>query len=203
MDISHSRSLFSNIDKCLNEINLNIGDIECIGVGIGPGSFTGIRIAVTTARMLAQLLKIPLVGIFTHDIFANSISVNNDENILVAFDAKKTRVFGALYDKSANTNLLKILVSPGDHSIEHLLKNANKEKKLITIGDGSEKYMDYILSQYNDVTHIKNFMPNYSQLCKLINDTYNSDPNRYTDFSKTVPFYARKSDAEIAKSSEQ
>ncbi len=67
---SHSVTLFDTIDSACNELHTTIHSIDCIGVGIGPGSFTGIRIAVTTARMIAQILKVPLVGIQTHLLFA-------------------------------------------------------------------------------------------------------------------------------------
>ena len=110
-DISHSVALFERIDRALKSAHASIKDIELIAVGIGPGSFTGIRIAVTTARMLAQTLNVPLIGIPTTELFAVSADANTDQDIVVAFDAKKSRVFGARY-KNAPEGLVCI-TEPG------------------------------------------------------------------------------------------
>lgn len=58
-----STRLFSQVDAVLSAAGLNKGAIEALAVGIGPGSFTGLRIAVTTFRTMAQVLRVPLVGI--------------------------------------------------------------------------------------------------------------------------------------------
>ena len=103
VNTSHSVTLLDTINRCLDTLGLAPGDLNCLGVGVGPGSFTGIRIAVTTARMLAQVLGIPLVGIQTHLLYAVSVRGGRGDNIMIAFDAKKGRVFGALYRKSGRT----------------------------------------------------------------------------------------------------
>lgn len=73
--ISHSTTMFSSISKLFAGIGASINDVELIATGIGPGSFTGVRIAVSTARMFAQLLKTPLVGVQSHDFFASPMDL--------------------------------------------------------------------------------------------------------------------------------
>ncbi len=90
-------TLFDNIDAALAGAGISATDLQLIGVGIGPGSFTGIRIAVSTARMLAQVLSIPLAGLSSPLIYAASMEALPGEYLMTAFDAKKGRVFGALY----------------------------------------------------------------------------------------------------------
>ncbi len=115
---SHSVTLFDTIDSACKELNTTIHSIQCIGVGIGPGSFTGIRIAVTTARMLAQILQVPLVGIPTQLLFACAI-VRSNAHCIVAFDAKKGRVFAARYHL-INNSLPQEILPPGDYTVEQL-----------------------------------------------------------------------------------
>ena len=55
--ISHSVTMFQNLSSILKQGSVTIDDIDLIGVGIGPGSFTGIRIAVSTARMFSPDFK--------------------------------------------------------------------------------------------------------------------------------------------------
>lgn len=89
INTSHSVTVLDTISRCLGALELIPGDLSCLGVGVGPGSFTGIRIAVTTARMLAQVLGIPLVDIHTHLLYAVSVNAETGDNIMIAFDAKR------------------------------------------------------------------------------------------------------------------
>ena len=196
--LSHSITLFENIDKALGKLDITINDIDLIGVGIGPGSFTGIRIAVSTARMLAQLLNVPLVGIKTHLIYAASVKASVNENILIAFDAKKDRVFGALYRKTDNPLSPLEIIAPGDYSIDYLLENVNNNYRTLLIGNGTDKYYPIIKNKISDIRMMSQFKPSAGLVCALTDAIFMNDPNRYADINRTLPFYMRKSDAEIA-----
>lgn len=197
LDCSHSVTLFSSIDTCFRELGIGIGDIDLIGVGTGPGSFTGIRIAVSTARMLAQVLKKPLVGVMTTTIYAISIPCEPGDNILVAFDAKKKRVFGALYTKTVDMIPAEI-VPPGDYPIEHLLDNLRPGFKTAAAGDGIEKYYQKICGMKDSIEFLRDFRPNGELISRYITETYCANPLKFGDINTIVPFYSRKSDAEVA-----
>lgn len=83
----HSAFLISTIREVLQENNLTPQDIEAIGTNIGPGSFTGIRACTTVARMMAQQLDIPAVGVSSLEILSHIAP--NDATPLVALDARK------------------------------------------------------------------------------------------------------------------
>jgi len=197
LSCSHSITLFDNIQKCLNDSGLTIKDVDLIGVGTGPGSFTGIRIAVSTARMLAQLLNKPLVGVKTTLIYAVSASCAQGDNILIAFDAKKKRVFGAVYQQNRESIPTEI-VPPGDYSMEHLCDRCVPGRNTVAIGDGVGRYYDIVAEKITSLDFRTNFIPEGKAATSLVLKIYNSNPELYRDFRKTVPFYARKSDAEIA-----
>ena len=196
---SHSVTLFDNIDLSLKEISLQMKDINVIGVGIGPGSFTGIRIAVTTTRMFAQVFNLPLVGVKTHLMYAASAgdSAKTGENILIAFDAKKGRVFGALYRREDDELNPGVVVEPGDYSMEYLLSHANGKAKAVLIGDGCEKYIDAIENSVNKRELLWDFMPSGQKICGLIEKIYMDNPDQYHNYINVLPFYARRSDAEV------
>jgi len=87
----HSAFLILTIKEVLKENNLTPKDIEAIGTNIGPGSFTGIRACTTVARMMAQQLDIPAVGISSLKILSK---IHPDkENIMVALDARKNSAY--------------------------------------------------------------------------------------------------------------
>ncbi len=196
-DISHSATLLNSIDNLLKKSCITINDIELIGVGIGPGSFTGIRIAVSTARMFAQVLRTPLVGIKTHLIYAASLNADKGDRILIAFDARKNRVFGALYKK--NDDLFpEEITPPGDYSIDLLLDVINPKARTLCAGDGIFRYIDTVSERLENFIFQDDFLPSGKIACRLIKKIYGNKKENYRDYNKIVPFYARRSDAEIA-----
>ncbi|MFW5862642.1 MAG: tRNA (adenosine(37)-N6)-threonylcarbamoyltransferase complex dimerization subunit type 1 TsaB [Spirochaetota bacterium] len=197
--ISHSITLFDSIENALQSLGIKIQSIELLGVGIGPGSFTGIRIAVTTARMLAQVLSIPLVGIHSPMLYAASARVPAEAVIIVAFDAKKERVFGAAYRADATTTLPGEIIEPGDYHVEELLNAVPAGCPLYTMGNGIEKFMERGLIARPDLIHLPGFTPSGAASIRLLESIYAAHPNQYDDYSRVVPVYARKSDAEIVK----
>ncbi len=198
-DRSHSATMFNNIDIALKDLGISMDDIGLIGVGIGPGSFTGIRIAVTTARMLAQILKIPTVGIKTPLIYACSADAAAGENIIIAFDAKKGRVFGALYKMGGdNTDPIEI-VAPGDYHIETLAERIDPSFRTHIIGRGIGKYHDKLSNLIQDPVIPMNFLPSGKIACSLTEKIYNNNPDEFMDYNRTLPLYSRKSDAEVEK----
>lgn len=191
---SHSNNLIENIDLCLKNAGIDIKDIDIFACGLGPGSFTGIRICVSTVRMLAQILNKPVLGVYTHDIIMNASDISNGDYI-VAFDAKKKRVFGAFY-KIENSKS-SMIIEPGDYDIKVLLDEI-QNKNVYFAGDAFEKYNEDILKIKNDIKYIENPIVNVSKLNNFIKDKFeNKDENH--DFKNLTPFYKRKSDAEVAK----
>ena len=196
---SHSVKLLENIDGCLKKIGLVIADIDCIGVGTGPGSFTGIRIAVTTARMLSQLTGKPLVGLASQILYAAAVPAEPGENIIVAFDAKKSRVFGALYRKTADPMNPVEVVPPGDYPIGRLLGGIDPGRLTHLVGDGTEKYLDDIAASAGGHERHVGFIPPAHIVCGLVRERFGKNPDGYADYRGVLPFYARKSDAEAAR----
>jgi tRNA threonylcarbamoyladenosine biosynthesis protein TsaB len=188
---SHSTRLFYLIDEALKECGIAINDINLIGVGIGPGSFTGIRIAVSSARMLSQILHAPLVGVSSLILYAASLEIHIGDCALVAFDAKKNRVFGALYRKTES--FFDELMPPGDYLPQELAAHCPVNTKIIAAGNGADRYKDI----FCDGGLVADIKPDGARGIEAIEYLFGSDPGKFTDFNKVVPCYARKSDAEV------
>lgn len=92
----HSAFLIPTIVEILKKNKITMQDIDVIGTNIGPGSFTGIRACVTTARVMAQQLNIPLVGISSLEILSK-INKNQTRTITV-LDARKKQFYTAIYN---------------------------------------------------------------------------------------------------------
>ncbi|NLY08284.1 MAG: tRNA (adenosine(37)-N6)-threonylcarbamoyltransferase complex dimerization subunit type 1 TsaB [Tissierellia bacterium] len=95
---SHAESALPHLEHLFDMTGLSIDDVDLIAVGIGPGSFTGLRIAVTMAKTLSQAKNIPLVGVSTLEAMANGVNVM-DGIVVPAIDARRERVFMGVYKK--------------------------------------------------------------------------------------------------------
>lgn len=96
----HSSTLVPFLEKLLKKARWKPEDIDVLAVGIGPGSFTGIRVGVTTAKLLGLVWKTKLVGISSLEALARTGETS--EGVLpVAIDARRGRIYAALYEKKA------------------------------------------------------------------------------------------------------
>lgn len=91
----HSAFLIPTIVNILKTNNITMQDINAIGTNTGPGSFTGIRACVTVARVMAQQLNIPLVGVSSLEILSH-INTENTKTITI-LDARKKQYYSAVY----------------------------------------------------------------------------------------------------------
>lgn len=91
----HSAYIASVIVELLKKNNLNIKNLDAIAVNIGPGSFTGIRVGMTVARVLAQAHNIPAVGVPSLEILSKLN--NSDKPALVLMDARRGKAYAAIF----------------------------------------------------------------------------------------------------------
>lgn len=95
--VRHSETLAPILHKLLKKARLSPEKIDCVAVGLGPGSFTGLRIAVTTAKVLAYALKARLIGVSSLEAAARTRKEEGKFAVLV--DAKKSQVYAAVYQR--------------------------------------------------------------------------------------------------------
>lgn len=96
----HSQTLMPMIEKIFNDNNMSLDEIDLIGCSRGPGSFTGIRIGIATAKAFSDAKNIPLIGIDSLEALAYSVVIekeNNDCEILAMINAKNDNVYAATY----------------------------------------------------------------------------------------------------------
>lgn len=112
----HSQVLLPEIDRCVEAAG-GWGAIERIAVGVGPGSFTGLRIGIATARALAQARRIPLAPVVTLAALARAISAHplaEDRSALPVIDARRGEAFAALYASDGSELRPPLVASPAD-----------------------------------------------------------------------------------------
>ena len=95
----HAERLHQGIDEIMAEVGWNRSDLDLLGVGIGPGSYTGLRIGSSAAKGMSHALDIPLVGLHTHTVMAEQAKTKVDEGLLCAMlDARRSEVYLCLME---------------------------------------------------------------------------------------------------------
>ena len=100
----HSSALVPAIDRLLRKARVKPKELNCIAVGLGPGSFTGLRVWVTTAKVLSYVTGAKLVGVSSLEIIAAQAKTTRG-NIVVLVDARKGKVYAGCYRKNTQGTL--------------------------------------------------------------------------------------------------
>ena len=177
---NHSNIVMPIIDNLFKISDLNINDIDKIAVAIGPGSFTGVRIALGIAKGLAMALNKPLIAVNELDIL-EAIADGNENETIPLIDARKERVY---YKYQGNYI---------DDYLINLISNFDKNKKYVFVGDGAINYTNILKDNLGEnaiVLPMYNSFPRASVLCELASNK--EEANIYT----LEPEYISKSRAE-------
>jgi tRNA threonylcarbamoyladenosine biosynthesis protein TsaB len=118
--LQHGEQLAPLIDRALRETGLVRQDLTAVGVGVGPGPFTGLRVGLVTARTLGLALELPVYGVCTLDVLAveavDTAAVTTD--FVVATDARRKEVYLASYDEAAGRLDGPMVARPADVATE-------------------------------------------------------------------------------------
>ncbi|MDP8258039.1 MAG: tRNA (adenosine(37)-N6)-threonylcarbamoyltransferase complex dimerization subunit type 1 TsaB [Candidatus Aadella gelida] len=146
--MGHSERLIPEIKKIIKKLDWDIKEVGLVCVGLGPGSFTGIRIAVSAAKGLAAVLTCKLTGVPTMDVIADNAS-SLDGLVAPFMDARKDKVYTCIY-RSSEGKLNKIsdyMLVDADEFLKEI------KEPILLIGDGAEKYRKlldaYDLARYD------------------------------------------------------
>lgn len=143
---SHSKNLLPFIDQVLRENGKTSADLQGIVVSIGPGSYTGLRIGVSTAKGMAYSLGIPVITVSTLESIAQGAKQQAGAcecDIVPMIDARRMEVFAARYDNNMNLldDVAAVIVD------ENAYSNLLKDKEVLFCGNGMPKCKT-LLSQF-------------------------------------------------------
>lgn len=185
--LTHSEQMMPLLDSLLSHLELKMSDIDLIGVSVGPGSFTGIRIGVAAANAMAMALDIPVVGISSLEAMAYTAG-ETAYTIVSTFDAQRDRFYFNAY-RFENSEL-KALEAEDVLEKEDLIKKLEFYDKVLLLGDAvfiNDELPLNVKKAKRAVRYVR-----ASSVCELAHRDYLL---RKTGFA--VPVYLRKSQAEI------
>lgn len=189
---THSVKLMPLINEVFKENNMYLSDIDLFSCDIGPGSFTGIRIGVSTVKAFLDAKNKKAVGVTSLEVLARNIK--EDGIICSLIDAKNDNVYYGIFEK--NGKYYKQLAELKFDNIENIL-NAfeDKNKKIFFVGNGSIVHKDVIKSKLKnaiitDEENINNVNARNIALVAFEKKAQAVDSNNLS------PIYLRKSNAE-------
>lgn len=191
---THSERLMPAIDSLLRETSLSIGDIQGMALALGPGSFTSLRIGVSTVKGLVYGLKIPVVGVSTLEALAYNVPYSSTV-ICPVLDARKKEVYAALFRGDGSGKIIRMsedwVVSP-----EELFRRISENT--LFLGNGVEVYGDVFRENLGARASFGSpelSLPRALNVAKLSLPKFQRgetlDPFTFT------PIYIRRSEAEI------
>lgn len=178
---SHAEKLHVFIEEIIAENKISFEDLNAIAVSQGPGSYTGLRIGVSSAKGLCYALNIPMIAIDTLQSLAAQISISKGI-IIPMIDARRMEVFSAIYDKSLNT------LKPVSAEIITEESYQTNEEEIHFLGDGASKCKEF-LHKSNFIFYDEIIYPSAKQMSLLSFEKYkNSDT---VDVAYFEPLYVK------------
>ncbi|MFC1621515.1 tRNA (adenosine(37)-N6)-threonylcarbamoyltransferase complex dimerization subunit type 1 TsaB [Candidatus Omnitrophota bacterium] len=188
LDRRHSSLLIPKVKEMLEELDLSIKKIDAFVIGLGPGSFTGLRIGVSAVKGFGLALKKPCIGVASID----AIAMNADSGMIVPIiDAKRENVYSAIYEKKNGRIIRKtdyLLIK-----IKELLKKVKKDA--VFLGDGISVYKDKI--GRGIFLEEKYWYPRASALIKLALPKIKR--TKKCNLAKLEPIYLYPKDCQVKK----
>lgn len=188
-DYSHAEQLNLFIEDVMEQAELEFGELSAISVSKGPGSFTGLRIGVSTAKGLAYALNIPLLSIETLESmavgFLKHLPDQTNELLVPMIDARRREVYMRIYDAALN---------PMTKTIAEVIDGESFNKwegyqKIHLFGDGADKFEEDFKEDDRVMVH-KGFYPS-SQFMTGLSDQKFKNKN-FEDVAYFEPYYLKE-----------
>ena len=192
---NHNEELLPILNSFLEENKISLNEINCIVMGIGPGSFTAIRIAFSTIKTICYAKNIPIIGASSLEtLYQNIVSYNGIK--LSMIDARKGSIYANIYK---DNNKIKENLDLTYEEAVNLIKDISTKDDTITLcGDGFLKNEDYFLEKLQE--YKLNKLDNSYNIIKASNSILISEERynkrQFDNIFSLNPLYIRKSEAE-------
>lgn len=196
----HATRLLQMAEELLAEAGTSWSQIERIAVGAGPGTFTGLRVGIATARGLAQSLGIPLAPVsslraLAHTALADDTSRAACDGVLAVIDARRGEVFALAHDPDGRELSAARALAPED--IDGVIAEAGAEATTgwLGVGDGAVRYRSQL--EGAGVKVPPNPSPLHLLSARAICELGARDGAERASYQEVLPDYLRRPDAEL------
>ena len=191
----HAEQLVPAIDHLVRTAELPLRQLSAIAVAIGPGMFTGLRVGVTTAKVMAQALRIPVIPVPSLDLVAYPLRHTSGRVVIPALDARRNELYYARYRPvpgGLQRDSEYELATPRD-----LLTDIEAVgESVVVAGDGALRFREqFERHELCEVAGPGFAAPSLAALVELAASRFERED--FASAADLVPMYLRRSDAEI------
>ncbi len=178
---SHAEKLHVFIEEILKETQITVQDLKAVAISKGPGSYTGLRIGVSTAKGLCYALGIPLISLDTLQVLAQKVSIENGL-IVPMIDARRMEVYSAVFDANHNKIMEVQAEILNENSYEAMTEtiffvgDCQEKCKTVLTKDTFHFLPEIIYPSANEMSGLS-----YAKFCK----------NEFEDVAYFEPFYLK------------
>ncbi|MDP2981491.1 MAG: tRNA (adenosine(37)-N6)-threonylcarbamoyltransferase complex dimerization subunit type 1 TsaB [Candidatus Omnitrophota bacterium] len=194
LDRKHASQLVPKIKGLLRKTRVSINKIDAFIIGLGPGSFTGLRIGVSAIKGFGAASGKPCIGVASMDSIACN-AIESDKDIVPIIDAKRGQVYSAIYRRKGG-----LVVRLSDYIVLPIDKLMAKIKtQPVFLGDGVSLYMNNILSINKKAVFLEEqyWYPGAGNLIKL--GFSRVKKAKKTNMNKLTPLYLYPEDCQVRK----
>lgn len=189
--LTHSQKLMPMIEEAFRSSHLSLKDIDLYACNVGPGSFTGIRIGISTVKAFVDVFQKPCIGISSLESLAYRIS--SEEGIICSLlDAKNQNIYGGIfhYQNGTYTLIQDLFACNIEECVKEYLAPYS-DSSIHFVGDGTTIYHSLLEENFKNITFEENNKQNAILVGKAAFYKYS-----HSTSSPVVPLYLRKSQAE-------
>jgi len=183
--MSHLRELVPMIKELVDELGISLNELDAIAVSVGPGSFTGIRIGLATAKTLAQTLGKKCISVNSLEIFKEK--ADSDNKVAVIYNARRGQVYGAIYGNDGSE-----ILAPGPYMLDEVLEVAEEYDDIKWYGDGVIAYADRLSGM--NIAEADEINQSADMVCRCA--CLKLEDGELLDFDQLEPEYMRLPEAE-------
>ncbi|MCI8344788.1 MAG: tRNA (adenosine(37)-N6)-threonylcarbamoyltransferase complex dimerization subunit type 1 TsaB [Clostridia bacterium] len=200
--LTHSQKLMPMIDNILNELNMKLTDFDLFSCSVGPGSFTGVRIGVSTVKAFCDVTNVPVTSVSSLEGLAyNTLSSNIESNSTIVcslIDAKNDNVYcGVFKNESDEFVQLEDLCAKNINEVLNLLDKYSSSS-ILFVGDGAVCHKSLILDKFRNSLFVEDELNKQTSVSIGIAGFNKYNKGIYGDSNSLSPLYLRKSQAERA-----
>ncbi len=181
LNYSHSERLHIFVKEILQENNITLANLDAIAISKGPGSYTGLRIGVSTAKGLCFSLDLPLISVPTLSSLA--FKVHDPGNIVTMLDARRMEVYSAVFDKYKKQVEETRAVILDNNSYVQLLDKG----RVNFIGSGVEKFRE--ICDHPNAVFIEDELPSAGEMVALASLKFKN--REFEDVAYFEPYYLK------------
>jgi len=181
-------SILPAIDKMLDAAGIKFKQIDGFAIALGPGSFTSLRVGLSTIKAFAMSTGKPVVGIPTMDIIAAGVKNEECDEICVLMDARRGKVYACFYGPQGRRSDYLLT------TLDDVLQRA--QGKTLFVGDGLGLYRDKIDRKFLFADE-KWWYPQSKVMAALAYERFAQ--KQYDDAAKLLPLYLYPQDCQVSK----